>query len=74
MDADTLEVGDVLQQRQGAFEPWGVGQNYWIGARGDGGLAVDLLLGAHGGGVKWRSVGARGSQKATPLMARVPIV
>ena len=50
VDADALEVGDVLQQRQGALEPGGVGQHHRIGARGDGGLAKDLLLGAHGGG------------------------
>ena len=50
VDADTLEVGDILDERQGAFEPGGVGQHHRIGARGDGGLAKDLLLGAHGGG------------------------
>ena len=50
MDADTLEVGDVLQQRQGALEPGGVGQHHRIGARGDGGLTIKLLLRAHGGG------------------------
>ena len=50
VDADALEVGDILDERQGAFEPGGVGQHHRIGAHGDGGLAKDLLLGAHGGG------------------------
>ena len=50
VDADTLEVGDVLQQRQGALEPGGVGEHDGVAAGRDGGLAKDLLLGAHGGG------------------------
>ena len=60
VDADALEVGDILQQRQGATEPGGVGQHHGIGAGGDGGLAVDLLLGAHGGGTEVAVGGLQG--------------
>ena len=52
VDADTLEVGDILDERQGAFEPGGVGQHHWIVTRGDGGLTIKLLLRAHGDGVE----------------------
>ena len=53
-------MGDVLQQRQGAFEPGGVGQHHRIGARGDGGLAKDRLLGAQGGGFEGAVGGFQG--------------
>ena len=52
VDADALEVGDILDERQGAFEPGGVGQHHRIGARGDGGLTIKLLLRTHGDGVE----------------------
>ena len=67
VDADALEVGDILNERQGALEPWGVGQDHWIGARGDGGLAKDLLLGAHGGGFEVAVGGFQGVAKGLPV-------
>ena len=48
MDADTLKIGDAKEQREGLPELRGVGEHYRIDARGNGGAAIDFLLGTHG--------------------------
>ena len=67
VDADTLEVGDVLQQRQSALEPGRIGQHDGVAASRNGGLTIKLLLRAHGDGVEVAVGGFQGVAKGLPV-------